>query len=153
MTDAQCRSSPMVHAPLSRWSTISPKVQKRGVSRIKTASSLLRPPPDSIMEIPLLLPNHEHRVPSSVHRAAEGIATLTTLALLVDQEPLPEAGVEVRHLNGKSQDPLVHLEVGVRLRNGKREGRHVVRKSGRSLQLQLRQNVEVDLPVRERGRM
>jgi hypothetical protein len=105
------------------------------------------------MVIPLHLPNREHRAPSSVHRAVEGIVTLTTLVRLVDQEALPEAGVEVQHLNGKSQDPPVHLEAGVRLRNVKRVGRHVVRKSGRSLQLQLRQNVEVDLLVRERGRM
>lgn len=105
------------------------------------------------MEIPLRLLNHEHRAPSSVHRAIEGIVTLTTLGLLVDQEALPEAGVEVRHLNGKSQDRLVHLEVEVRLRNGKREGRRVVRRNGRRVQLQLRRNVEVDLLVRERGRM
>jgi hypothetical protein len=143
----------MVRAPLSRWSTISPKVPKQGDSRIKTVSSLLLQPPDSTMEIPLRLPNHERQAPSSVHRVVEGIVTLTTLGLLVDQEALPEAGVEVRHLNGKSQDRLVHLEVGVRLRNGKREGRHVVRRNGRSLRLQLRRNVEVDLLVRERGRM
>jgi hypothetical protein len=153
MTDAQCRSSPTVHAPLNRWSTISPKVPKQGDSRTKTASSLLRQPPDSIMEIPLHLPNHEHRAPSSVHRVAEGIVILTTLGLLVDQEAPQEAGVEVQHLNAKSQDRLVHLEVGVRLRNGKREGLHVVRRSGRSRRLQLRPNVEVDLLVRERGRM
>jgi hypothetical protein len=153
MTDVQCQLSHMDHAPLNRWSTISPKVPKQGDSRIKTVSSLLLQPPDSTMVIPLRLLNHEHRAPSSVHRAVEGIVTLTTLGLLVDREALPEAGVEVRHLNGKSQNPLVHLGVGVRLRNGKREGRHVVRKNGRSLRLQLRRNVEVDLQVRGRGRM
>jgi len=105
------------------------------------------------MVIPLHLPNQEHRALSSVHRVVEGIVTLTILDLLVDREALPEAEVEVRHLNAKSQDRLVHLEVEVRLRNGKREGRLVVRKIGRSLQLQLRRNVEVDLLVRERGRM
>ena len=153
MTDVQCRLFHMDLAPLSRWSTISPKAPKQGDSRIKTASSLLRPPPDSTMETPQHLPNHEHRAPSSVHRVVEGIVTLTIRARQVDQEALPESGVEVRHLNVKSQDPPVHLEVGVRLRNGKREGRHVVRKNGRKVQLQLRRNVEVDLLVRERGRM
>jgi hypothetical protein len=143
----------MDHVPLSRWSTIFPKAPKQGDSRIKTVSSLLPQPPDSIMVIPLRLPNREHRAPSSVHRGVEGIVTLTTLGLLVDREALPEAGVEVQHLNGKSQDRLVHLEVGVRLRNVKREGRHVIRRNGRSLRLQLRRNVEVDLLVRERGRM
>jgi len=143
----------MVHARLSRWSTISPKVPKQVGSRIKTASSLLRQPLDSIMVIPLHLPNHEHRARSSVHRVVEGTVTRTTLGPLVDPEALPEAGVEVRHLNAKSQDRLVHLEVEVRLRNEKREGRHVVRKNGRSRRLQLRRNVEVDLLVRERGRM
>ena len=149
----QCQLFHMDHAPLSRWSIISPKAPKQGDSRTKTASSLLPQPPDSTMEIPLHLPNHEHQAPSSVHRVAEGIVTLTIRARLVDQEALPEAGVEVRHLNGRSQDRLVHLEVGVRLRNGKREGRHVVRKSGRRVQLQLPRNVEVDLLERESERM
>jgi hypothetical protein len=143
----------MDHEPLNRWSTISPKVPKQGDSRIKTVSSLLPQPLGSTMVIPLHLPNHEHRAPSSVHRVVEGIVTLTILDLLVDQEAPQEAGVEVRHLNAKSQDHPVHLEVGVRLRNVKREGRHVVRKSARSRRLQLRRNVEVDLLVRERGRM
>lgn len=47
------------------------------------------------MEIPLHLPNHEHQARSNVHRVAEGIVTLTIRARLVDQEALPEAGVEV----------------------------------------------------------
>ena len=105
------------------------------------------------MVIPSHLPNREHRAPSSAHRVVEETATLTILGLLVDQEALLEAGVEVRHLNAKSQDRLVHPEVGVPLRNGKREGRHVVRRNGRSRRLRLRRNVEVGLLVRERGRM
>jgi hypothetical protein len=153
MTDVQCQLFHMDHAPLNRWSIIFPKAPKRGGSRIKTVSSLLLQLPDSTMGIPQRLPNHERQAPSSVHRVVEGIVTRTTLGLLVDPEALPEAEVEVRHLNGKSQNSLVHLGVGVRLRNVKREGRHVVRKNGRSLQLQLRRNVEVDLLVRERGRM
>jgi hypothetical protein len=153
MTDLQFRSSRMAHARLSKWSTISPKDPKRGDSRIKTALSLLPQPPDSIMGIPPHLPNRERQAPSSVHRVAEGIVTLTILGLLVDPEVLPEAGVEVRHLNGKSQDRLVHREVEALLRNVKRAGRRVVRKNGRSRRLQLRRNVGVGLLVRERGRM
>jgi len=105
------------------------------------------------MVIPQHLPNHEHRAPTSVHRVVEGIVTLTILGLLVDQEVLLEAGVEVRHPSVRRRDHLVHLEVGVRHQNVKRADRHVVRKSGRSLRLELRRNAEVDLPGRERGRM
>ena len=105
------------------------------------------------MVIPSHLPNREHRAPSSAHRVVEETATLTILGLLVDQEALLEAGVEVRHLSAKSQDHLVHLEVEVLHQNVKRADRHVVRKSGRSLRLELRRNVEVDLLARERGRM
>jgi hypothetical protein len=105
------------------------------------------------MGIPLHLPNQERPAPSSVHRVVEGIVTLTILVRLVVQGVRLEAGVEVRHLNGKSQDHLVHLEVEVQLLNVRREGRRVVRKNGRNLRLQPRRNVEAGLLVRGRGRM
>jgi hypothetical protein len=107
------------------------------------------------MGIPLHHQNPEHRVLSSDRLVVEETATLTTLVLLVDQEvhPEAEAEVEVRHPSVKSPVHRVHPGVEVLRQSGKREGHHVVRKIGRSLLLQLRRNVEVDLLVRGRGTM
>jgi len=120
-------------------------------------------------------PNHEHRVLSSAHPAVEGIVILTILGRPAgrgahpgaevgarhrsgksqDHPVHPGAGVEARHPNGKSQDRRVHpgAEVGVPRRSERKGGRHVVRRKERSLQLPLRQNVEVGPLARERGMM